>query len=171
MTISKALKKLYTAMCGGTAKKNTAGDLINEIADNYTGGGGGGGVTVDPELSDSSENPVQNKAINAAIAELQAAIEAVNNDYKVTFTIDGETLTADKSVADINAAAAADKNVYAVAEIITGTYQRFIIHQYDTNLVEFYAVQVDENEGVETAKPVCVKGLHIQGADTWTIID
>lgn len=32
-------------------------------------GGGGGSVTVDAELSASSENPVQNKVINAALAE------------------------------------------------------------------------------------------------------
>ena len=34
-----------------------------------SGGGGGGSVTVDAELSASSENPVQNKVINAALAE------------------------------------------------------------------------------------------------------
>jgi len=32
------------------------------------GGGGGGSVTVDAALSASSENPVQNKVINAALA-------------------------------------------------------------------------------------------------------
>ena len=40
MTIREALRKLYTAMCGGTTNKNTAGDLINAIATDYTGGGG-----------------------------------------------------------------------------------------------------------------------------------
>ena len=40
MTIRKALRKLYTAMCGGTTTSETAGDLINDIATDYTGGGG-----------------------------------------------------------------------------------------------------------------------------------
>lgn len=40
MTIRTALRKLYTAMCGGTTNESTAGDLINAIATDYTGGGG-----------------------------------------------------------------------------------------------------------------------------------
>lgn len=43
---------------------------LEHVISEYGGGGGGGGsVTVDAELSASSENPVQNKVINAALAE------------------------------------------------------------------------------------------------------
>lgn len=44
------------------------------------------GVTVDDALSDSSENPVQNKVINASLNDLQSQISAIQAD-KATFTV------------------------------------------------------------------------------------
>lgn len=41
---------------------------LEKVIKQYGGGGGGGSVTVDAELSASSENPVQNKVINAALS-------------------------------------------------------------------------------------------------------
>ena len=41
--------------------------------------GGGASITVDSELSDTSENPVQNKVIYAAIAQLQSQIGTIND--------------------------------------------------------------------------------------------
>lgn len=44
------------------------------------------GVTVDDALSDSSENPVQNKVINASLNDLQSQISAIQAE-KATFTV------------------------------------------------------------------------------------
>ena len=43
------------------------------------GGGGGSTITVDSAMSETSENPVQNKVIYAAIAQLQAQIGTIND--------------------------------------------------------------------------------------------
>lgn len=43
------------------------------------GGGGGSSITVDSSMSDTSENPVQNKVIYAAIAQLQSQIGTIND--------------------------------------------------------------------------------------------
>lgn len=61
--------------------------------------GAGGGVTVDSELSDTSENPVQNKVV-------KAALDAKLSVYVVTFSTDetGEVLTADKTYEEIASA-------------------------------------------------------------------
>lgn len=42
------------------------------------GGGGGGSITVDNALSDTSTNPVQNKVINSALADIGDDIQAIN---------------------------------------------------------------------------------------------
>lgn len=42
------------------------------------GGGGGGSVTVDASLSSTSTNPVQNKAVYAAIQEINTALTGVD---------------------------------------------------------------------------------------------
>ena len=41
---------------------------LEKVIEQYGGSGGGGSVTVDAALSETSENPVQNKAIAAALA-------------------------------------------------------------------------------------------------------
>ena len=41
---------------------------LEKVIEQYGGSGGGGSVTVDAALSETSENPVQNKVINAALA-------------------------------------------------------------------------------------------------------
>ena len=43
------------------------------------GGGGGSTITVDSAMSETSENPVQNKVIYAAIAQIQAQIGTIND--------------------------------------------------------------------------------------------
>lgn len=48
-----------------TTDKSSLVSAINEVNQQ---GGGGGSVTVDDELSGTSENPVQNKVLNAALA-------------------------------------------------------------------------------------------------------
>lgn len=52
---------------------HTANNKFWETINNFVapdGGGGGGSVTVDASLSSTSENPVQNKAIYAAIQNI-----------------------------------------------------------------------------------------------------
>ena len=71
MTISTALRKLYTALCGGTTNKKTAGDLINEIADNYSAPSV---VTVDDSITEGGENPVTGGAIYTALSGKQDAL-------------------------------------------------------------------------------------------------
>ena len=152
----------------------TYADSFDVLAEAVKQGGGGGSVTVDSSLSGTSENPVQNKIIKAALDALEAAIEAVNNDYKVTLrvTVDEQTqqlvITTDKSVADIYAAAVDGKHVYAVVEIAQGYYQRFELHEYSEVEVVFYAVQKDEDGAASTAKPVLVVGNAVSG---WDFID
>lgn len=70
---------------------NFNGNYIGGIP---SGGGGGGTITVDSALSDSSENPVQNKVINTALGGKQATIDA-NNKLSVSL-VDGG-LNADAS--------------------------------------------------------------------------
>lgn len=48
---------------------------ISSMINNH--GGGGGSITVDSELSDTSENPVQNKVINAALGNVSSALSAI----------------------------------------------------------------------------------------------
>lgn len=55
------------------------------IAEKLSGSGGGGTVTVDAALSASSENPVQNKAIAAALEN--------KADKEATVTVSGTTPT------------------------------------------------------------------------------
>ena len=70
MTIRKALRKLYHTMCGGTTNKDTAGDLINAIADDYQGGGGGGGAMI-VTLTEQDEHYVADKTAEEIAAAYQ----------------------------------------------------------------------------------------------------
>ena len=65
------------------------------------GSGGGGSITVDSELSDTSENPVQNKVITvefgAAIQDIFAAMDqlaaAIPTDDHINALIDAKLAT------------------------------------------------------------------------------
>lgn len=46
-----------------------------ELPSTGSGGGGGGSITVDSELSETSENPLQNKATTAAINEVKSELD------------------------------------------------------------------------------------------------
>ena len=106
---------------------------------------------------------------------IKKAMSRSSNDYKVEVTTDGQTksFTVDKSIADIFAAAEADKHVYAKVTVLMGgltMYQRFEITTWIAAMgnytVTFGAVQEDEN----AANPVCIMGENTGGADTWTVI-
>ena len=69
---------------GGLTKNGVEVATLDDVAN--AGGGGGGSVTVDSELSETSENPVQNKVVTGALAEKITApvVEAtpvINGDY------------------------------------------------------------------------------------------
>lgn len=80
------------------------------------GKSGGGSVTVDDAISNSSENPVQNKVISAALA-LKADTTALNNkaDKPTVTTISGSTPTI----------AAADNTIYECGELASLTVSSF----------------------------------------------
>ena len=103
MTISKALKKLYTAMVGGTTTSTTAGAIINDIADGYVDSGDtlpavtsddngdilkvvsgawakADGVTVDAAITEGGTNPVQGGAIFTALAGKQATLPSFTSE-------------------------------------------------------------------------------------------
>lgn len=107
MTIRKALRKLYTAMCGGTTTSETAGDLINDIATDYTGGGG-------------SSLPEPGASGNVLTSNGSAWTSAAprNDEYIVTADLNAATLVLSNvsvGISDIKAAIAAGKNVRMIA--------------------------------------------------------
>lgn len=59
---------------------HTANNKFWETNNDFVEGGSGGGgtVTVDASLSSTSENPVQNKAVYAAIQEINTALSGVD---------------------------------------------------------------------------------------------
>lgn len=66
-------------------------------------GGGGGDITVDSELSASSENPVQNKVIYEALNGLDN-IFMIESSYTDDATIQAEVYTLNKTFNEIKAA-------------------------------------------------------------------
>lgn len=67
-----------------------------ELPSTGSGGGGGGSITVDSELSETSENPLQNKAITAAINEVKSELDTksdVNHIHDITASGNPATLT------------------------------------------------------------------------------
>lgn len=109
MTISAALRKLYTALCGGTTNKKTAGDLIDAIADDYTGGGG-----ADLPEPDTSGNVLTSNGTAWVSAPLP----------KETFLVTAEVDTDNGTVSNLSAEASAvwdaisnGKTPYMIADV------------------------------------------------------
>lgn len=160
-----------------------------------------GVITVDNELSETSVYPVQNKVITAALADKMDANEipeanasangktlgvengvyalvspSALNDYVVTLTIDpdAQTITTDnKTVAEINAAIEAGKNVYAeLEEEINGAtvMQRFYPTMYCATMVVFGGNLVAASGSGVELDPVCIVGTHAGNMDTWIAV-
>lgn len=55
-------------------------DVGPETTLDVGGSGGGSSITVDSALSDTSENPVQNKVIAGAIGDIADALDAINGE-------------------------------------------------------------------------------------------
>lgn len=100
MTIRSALKKLYTSMCGGTTDAQTAGDLINAIADDYTGGGG----------SDLPTPGTAGNVLTSTGSEWESA--APSGAMIIEGTMGDGTVTITTTPADIKDAYDAGKPVY-----------------------------------------------------------
>lgn len=111
--------------------KVVASNLVHQIPAEqvYNGGGGGGGsVTVDSELSLSSENPVQNKVIAQAINTITEAINNLTKIYFINSAFDDakQASVLDKTYNEIKAAFNSGKICYildvwdGLAGIVTG---------------------------------------------------
>jgi hypothetical protein len=66
------------AMTVNIKREDNSGSSPVSFVD-YDETGGGSTITVDSSMSDTSENPVQNKVIYAAIAQLQSQIGTIND--------------------------------------------------------------------------------------------
>ena len=83
-------------------------------------GGGGGDITVDSELSASSENPVQNKVIYEALNGLDN-IFMIESSYTDDTTMKAEVYTLNKNLNEIKAAIQ-DGKICFVKQTITDEY-------------------------------------------------
>lgn len=89
-----------------TTNKDSLVEAINEV--NAKGGGGGGSVTVDDELSGSSENPVQNKVIKARFDGVDQTVAGIDRWLAAAETaLAGK---ADKSYVDTELSSKADSS-------------------------------------------------------------
>ena len=79
------LKDIADTVGGDADGVHTDNYYLKQISENITGGGGGEEITVDSELSTTSENPVQNKiisnALNDKVDESSLSTVAKTGDY------------------------------------------------------------------------------------------
>lgn len=102
------------------------------------------------------------------------------NDYVVTLTVtvdpdtqDATMSTDNKSVAEINAAIEAGKNVYAeLEEEINGVtmMQRFYPTMYCATMIVFGGNLVAAGGSGFELDPVCIVGVHAGNMDTWSAV-
>ena len=163
-----------------------------------TGGGGGAGlpaVTADdngkvlgvvegawgkmelPESGDS-ELPAVTGADNGKVltvvngawaAEAQAEPPIYINDYKVTFAQDAQNvITADKSIADIRAAARDGMNVYGVMDR-GSAIAKLPLTAYGEGIAEFCGVIMSFEDNTWTPKAVGLIGMVLNDVDDWAM--
>lgn len=90
-----------------------------ELPSSGSGGGGGGSITVDSELSETSENPLQNKAITAAINEVKSELDTksdVNHIHDITASGNPVTLTNLQGRVPFSEMVVSGKNLIGVAQ-------------------------------------------------------
>ena len=81
-----------------TTNKDSLVEAINEV--NAKESGGGGSITVDDELSGTSENPVQNKVIKARLDSIDGTVAGIGGRLATAETeLEGKANTADVNTA------------------------------------------------------------------------
>ena len=159
MPITEALKKLIKTITGKNAVGETIEELVQNLNDNYPEGGETS--TVDSELSDTSENPVQNKVITAALA-------AKGDDFPVILTETGGVISCENAtISEIETAARAIKNVFAILDDGTGILRMPLVYAMD-GLVQFGCTNLDYDGSTWSTVPSGILGKVEAGADTWT---
>lgn len=106
-------------------------------------GGGGGDITVDSELSLSSENPVQNKVITGAL-------NGKADIFIVNFTYNEETykVTSDKSFAEIISAIDSGKTVIGLDDVDGKKIPMYVNRKnYPNDMLVFSCVSPDYDTG------------------------
>ena len=96
-----------------TTDKSSLVSAINEVSQQ---GGGGGSVTVDDELSGTSENPVQNKVIKARLDSIDGTVSGISGRISATET----ALEGKANTADVNTALSAKANTSDVNTALSG---------------------------------------------------
>jgi len=100
----EGLKKLISLIKQKIAGKQdtlTAGDNIKIENNVISATGGGSGVTVDDELSTTSENPVQNKVITAALNGKASSDDLNTLETNIENSLDSETTARKEADADL----------------------------------------------------------------------
>lgn len=114
-----------------------------------SGGGGGGSITVDSELSETSENPLQNKATTAAINEVKSELDTksdVNHIHDIIASGNPVTLTNLQGNVPFSEMVVSAKNLIGIAQakvlggneksgynVIDSPYSRTIIQKLQPN--------------------------------------
>lgn len=97
-----------------TTNKNSLVEAINEV--NAKEGGGGGSITVDDELSGSSENPVQNKVVKARFDSIDGTVAGIGGRLATAET----ALEGKANSADVNSALALKANTADMNTALAG---------------------------------------------------
>ena len=166
---------------------------------NNRGSGGGGSITVDSALSDSSENPVQNKVIKAALdnkgtyskpsggipkTDLASAVQTslgkadtalqpgdVDEPFVVTYTAaSGATATCDKTYAQIMAALQAKQEVLAFYVASNSVAAQLTTVAIDTNNSDILFTNA-QNGGVTTLRHNSAGTITVSSNDGYVFRD
>ncbi|GEM_PF-1672811 len=122
-----------------------------------------------PEVTGADNGKVLTVVNGAWAAEAQAEPPIYINDYKVTFAQDAQqVITADKSIADIRAAARDGMNVYGVMASANG-FIRIPLTVYAEGMAEFGGVIMNLDGSTWTPKTVGLIGMVLNGVDDWAM--
>jgi hypothetical protein len=135
MPITEALKKLIKTITGKNAVGETIEELVQNLNDNYPEGG-----SVDSELSETSENPVQNKVIAAALAVIAP--------YVCDVSASGFDITVNDTPESLNAAWAENREIIIIVANIRLKMTECNYTDATNYRFKFYAVNPSTNTGI-----------------------